>query len=228
MTFFVEKSYVYAMPTPSQTQSHLRHPLTGLLGSAGNVRVLPALAADRAPQSAPHLAATAGLTPQGARGVLDALARQRVVKAHGSGRTQLYQLEAAHPLASSLALLFQDEQRRWDELMTSIREVLERHGVAVTAAWLYGSVARGEDSPASDVDIALVVRSHAVADQVREALMPLEDAQQIRISLTALTAKELAALPEDDLWWINVVRDGRVIKGAAPEQTRRRLTRVAA
>ncbi len=85
-----------------------------------------------------------------------------------------------------------------------------------------------DDSPASDVDIALVVRSHAVADQVREALMPLEDAQQIRVSITALTSKELATLSEDDPWWANVVRDGRVLKGAAPDQTRRRLTRATA
>lgn len=216
------------MPALSQTQSHLRHPLTGLLGSAGNVRVLRALAMDRAPQSAPQLAATAGLTPQGTRGVLNALVRQRLVKAHGSGRTLLYELNDEHPLASSLASLFQDEQSRWDGLLSSIRDVLERQGAAVSAAWLYGSVARGEDSPASDVDIALVVRSHAVADQVREALMPLEDAQQIRISLTALTAKELAVLPENDPWWVDVVRDGRVLKGAAPDQTRRRLARVAA
>lgn len=216
------------MPVPSQTQSHLRHPLTALLGSAGNVRVLRALATDSAPQSAPQLATTAGLTPQGTRGVLDVLARRRLVKAHGSGRTQLYQLNTAHPLASSLAALFQHEQSRWDALMSAIRDVLARHGAAVSAAWLYGSVARGEDSPASDVDIALVVRSHAVADQVREALMPLEDAQQIRVSLTALTSRELAALPEDDPWWANVVRDRRVLKGAAPDQTRRRLTRAKA
>ena len=216
------------MPVPSQTQSHLRHPLTALLGSAGNVRVLRALATDRAPQSAPQLAATAGLTPQGTRGVLDVLARQRLVKAHGSGRTQLYELNTAHPLALSLAALFQHEQSRWDALMSAIRDVLARHGAAVSAAWLYGSVARGDDSPASDVDIALVIRSHAVADQVREALMPLEDAQHFRVSLTALTSKELAALPEDDPWWANVVRDGRVLKGAAPDQTRRRLTRAAA
>lgn len=170
----------------------------------------------------------AGLTPQGTRGVLDVLARQRLVKAHGSGRAQLYELNAAHPLASSLAALFQHEQSRWDALMSAIRDVLARHGAAVSAAWLYGSVARGDDSPASDVDIALVVRSHAVADQVREALMPLEYAQHFRVSLTALTSKELAALPEDDPWWTNVVRDGRVLKGAAPDQTRRRLTRAVA
>lgn len=216
------------MPVPSQTQSHLRHPLTALLGSAGSVRVLRALATGRAPQSAPQLAAAAGLTPQGTRGVLDVLTRQRLVKAYGSGRTQLYELNTTHPLALSLAALFQHEQSRWDGLMSAIRDVLARHGAAVSAAWLYGSVARGDDSPASDVDIALIVRSHAVADQVREALMPLEDAQQIRVSLTALTSKELAALPEDDPWWVNVVRDGRVLKGAAPDQTRRRLMRAAA
>ena len=36
--------------------------------------------------------------------------------------------------------------------------------------------------------------------------MPLEDAQQIRISLTALAGKELASLPEDDPWWAKVVQ----------------------
>jgi predicted nucleotidyltransferase len=216
------------MPVRSQVQSHLRYPLTGLLGSAGNVRVLRALTADRSPQSAPQSAAVAGLTPQGTRGVLDVLVRQRLVKAHGSGRARLYELNASHPLASSLASLFQDERLRWDGLLTSIREALERQGAAVSAAWLYGSVARGEDSPASDLDVALVVRSQAVADRIREELMPLEDAQQIRISLTALTAKEFAALPVDDPWWANVVRDGRVLKGPAPEQARRRLTKVAA
>ena len=167
--------------------------------------------------------ASAGLTPQGARRVLDALSRQRAVTVHGSGRTQLYELNAAHPLALSLTALFQDEQGRWDSLRRSLQETVVRQGSAIDAAWLYGSVARGEDSPASDVDIAVIVQSQAVADRVREDLMPLENAQQIHVSLTALTAGELAALPEDDPWWTNVVRDGRVLVGPAPGQARRRL-----
>lgn len=94
------------LPAPSEAQSHLRHPLTALRGSAGHVRVLRALASNRVLQSAPQLAAAAGLTSQGTRGVLHVLARQRLVKVHGSGRTQLHELAAAHPLASSLAALF--------------------------------------------------------------------------------------------------------------------------
>jgi predicted nucleotidyltransferase len=199
-----------------------------LLGSAGNVRVLRVLATERSPQAVPQLAASAGLTPQGTRLVLDTLVGQRLVKVHGSGRSQLYELNALHPLASPLALLFQEEQHRWDGVFASIREVLDKQGAAVGAAWLYGSVSRGEDSPSSDLDMALLVRSQAAADRIREDLMPLEDAQQIHISITALTAKELAALPEDDPWWSDVVRDGRVLKGSAPEQARRRLAKRAA
>lgn len=216
------------MPSPSRSQSHIRYPLTSILGSPGNVRVLRALISERSPQSAPQLARAAGLTPQGARLVLDTLARQQLVKVYGSDRTQLHELNASHAFAHALVTLFREEQQRWETLLTSIREMLAEYGTAVRAAWLYGSVARGEDTANSDLDLALLVRSHTIADQIREDLMLLEDAQQLRISLTALTSKELAALPETDPWWLDVVRDGRILMGSAPDQARRRLVKVAA
>jgi predicted nucleotidyltransferase len=213
------------MPAQSQVQSHVRYPLTAVLGSAGSVRMLRALVSDRSPQSAPHLARMTGLSPQGARLVLDALARQQLVKVHGTGRALLYALDESHVFAHALIALFQEEQQRWEQLMATIREVLARRGSAVRAAWLYGSVARGEDTPSSDLDIALLVAGSAVADQVREDLMPLEDAQRLRISVTALTPRELAALPEHDRWWSDVVRDARVLKGSAPEAAKRLATK---
>ncbi|MBI5257537.1 MAG: nucleotidyltransferase domain-containing protein [Burkholderiales bacterium] len=39
-------------------------------------------------------------------------------------------------------------------MLESIRGLLAKRGPAIVAAWLYGSVARGEDSPGSDLDIA--------------------------------------------------------------------------
>lgn len=162
------------------------------------------------------------------RPILDAFVRQRLLIAHGTGRTRLYVLNPSHPFADAVVALFAKERRRWDALLGSIHEVLARHGAAVSAAWLYGSVARGEDVPGSDLDIAILVRSHALADRVREDLMPLEDEQELRISLTALTPQELVALPEDGPWWSDVVRDGRVLKGQAPDHVRRRLAKAAA
>lgn len=216
------------MPPPSKVQSNRRYPLTSILGSAGNVRILRVLAADRAPQSAPQLARMAGLTPQGVRLVLDALLRQRLLVAHGTGRTRLYALNSSHPFADAIVALFEKEQQCWEELFESIRNVLDRHGEGVDAAWLYGSVARGEDVTGSDLDIAVLIRSHALADRVREDLMPVEDDQDLHISLTALTPMELATLPEDDPWWSDVVRDGKVLKGPAPDQARRRLAKAVA
>lgn len=216
------------MSALSQAQSHVRYPLTAIFGSVGNVRVLRALVTDHSPQSAPQLARLTGLSPQGARLVLDALARQQLVKVYGSGRAQLYALNESHLFASALVALFQEEQQRWERLLTTIRELLAKRGTAVRAAWLYGSVARAEDTPRSDLDIALLVSSSDVADQIREDLMPLEDEQQLNISLTALTPKELAALPDDDRWWSDVVRDARVLKGSAPEAAKRQVAKAKA
>lgn len=58
--------------------------------------------------------------------------------------------------------------------------------------------------------------------------MPLEDEQQLRISLTALTPAELAALRDDDRWWSELVRDARVLKGAAPDTAKRQAAKAAA
>jgi len=209
------------MPSPSRIQSHVRYPLTKLLGSSSNVRLLRTMTWDSLPQSVSHLARQTGLSPQGVRLVLNELTQLQLVKVQGSGRALLYELNKSHAFAEALIALFRKEFDRWEGLMTSIREVLSRHGAAVQAAWLYGSVARGEDTPSSDLDMALLVANHAVADRVREDLMPLEDQQQLSISLTALTKEELAALPEDDRWWSGVVRDARILKGASPQFAKR-------
>lgn len=216
------------MPAPSQAQSHVRYPLTAIFSGASNVRVLRSLVAERSAQSAPQLARLSGLTPQGVRLVLDNLGQQQLVQVLGSGRAQLYALNEAHPFASALVALFQEEQRRFELLLSAIREALAKRGTGVRAGWLYGSVARAEDTPRSDLDIALLVSSSAVADQVREDLMHIEDEQQVRISLTALTPKELAALPDNDRWWSDVVRDARVLKGSAPEAAKRQATKASA
>lgn len=114
------------MPAPSRAQSYVRYPLTNVLGSAGNVRVLRALVTDRSPQSAPHLARLAGLSPQGARLVLDTLAQQQLVKVHGTGRAQLYALDESHPFASAIAALFQEEHQRSSACMPTWRWKLQR------------------------------------------------------------------------------------------------------
>ena len=215
LTFQKESDAVFSMRLSSGQQSHHRYPLTRLFGSPGNVPVLRVLA-DGLASSAPQIASAAGLTPQGARLVLDVLAAQRIVVAKGSARTRLFELASLHPFRHPLLHLFKAESAAWEDLVARLREQLKQRA-GVRAAWLYGSVARSEDTPASDIDVALLVSSPDVSDKVREDLMPIEDELKVHLSVTALTAQDLAALQDGDPWWSDLVRDARVLKGGRPE-----------
>ena len=86
------------------------------------------------------------------------------------------------------------------------------------SAWLYGSVARGEDAPRSDIDIAMVIDQPGAAVAVRETLHGLEDRLRVHFSVVALTPAEVASASSGERWWAELIRDGKVLKGASPQQ----------
>ena len=212
----------------SAAQSHLRFPLTRLLGNGGNIRVARALMAYGAPLGAAQLAGDAGMTPQGTRLVLDGLVSQGLVRVLGQPRSQLFSVVATHPFAAALRTLFEAERARWEGLQEALRECLAAQR-EVRSAWLYGSVARGEDAPHSDVDIALVLNKDApdTTGEVREALQILGDRLLVHFSVVALTPIEVAKLAPRARWWADVKRDAKVLKGASPRQEAARCVRAA-
>ncbi|MGE0796747.1 MAG: nucleotidyltransferase domain-containing protein [Lautropia sp.] len=210
----------------SRPQSYFRFPLTQLLASGGHVRVLRALTSYGAPLSVTQIATDCGLSPRGTRFVLDSLVSQGMVRALGQARSQLYSIVQQHPLADAVTALFQQERGRWEDGMDALREAFKSRR-DVRSAWLYGSVARGEDKPHSDVDLVVVVNENSleVSQRVRDALLALGDTLSLHFSVVVLTPEELAALREDDPWWADVIRDAKVLKGHRPakELARRAL-----
>jgi predicted nucleotidyltransferase len=89
----------------------------------------------------------------------------------------------------------------------------------------YGSVARGEDGPASDIDLALVVQGvpGEVAEAVRDRLRPLEDELRVTFSVVALSRADVRERTGNDTWWRALARDAKVLKGGTPEQVATRL-----
>jgi predicted nucleotidyltransferase len=198
----------------SRPQSHLRYPLTTLFGTPSNVRVLRELFAAGVPLSSSEIARRAGLAPQTARLVLNELAVQRVVTDSGRGRARAFAVAADYPFAGVLKSLFAAEAERWSLLFQELRKVLDDYDVQ--SAWLYGSVARGQDGTGSDVDIAVVLGNDQQRSQeLREVLMDLEDRFQVVISAVLLSAEELAEA-KGGTWLADSLADARLLKGDLP------------
>ena len=213
---------------PSKSQSHLRFPLTHLLASGGHVRVLRSLMSYGAPLSVAQMAADSGLTTRGTRLVLDSLVSQGIVSVLGQPRAQLFTAVTQHLLAPALNVLFEQERAKWEGLQEALREGLLSQK-DIRSAWLYGSVARGQDEPRSDVDVALVVNEDSldVTHRVRDAIQAMGDRLNVHFSAVVLTPAEVAKLPKDDPWWSDILRDGKVLKGLAPSKEAMRCARSA-
>jgi predicted nucleotidyltransferase len=196
----------------------LRYPLTDILASAAAVRVLRTLFASQGSLTASQLAGETRLSRPGVHSTLEILIGQQMVKVQGAARSRLYAIDLAHPFAQALGQLFAAEHERYETLMANLRDSL-RAIPGVRAAWLYGSVARGEDTSRSDLDIALVVTDPEITvPKAKASLAPLEERHCIRLSLVDLQDADIVRLiQEEAAWWQEVVRDARVLVGQRPE-----------
>lgn len=204
----------------ANTESHIRFPLSAVFSGPGAVRVLRTLALRDQPISLPLTQDQTKLSRNGAALILDNLASQRIVQVLGSGRSQLYQLDPKHPLTAALRTLFLTENRQWTELLEAVRYSLEQHP-EVKAAWYYGSVARGEDTPCSDFDIGLIVPDDnivdIITDSVREALQPIGERFFAVFSVIGVSDADVTRLHgQQDEWWCSSTHDARPLKGANP------------
>lgn len=207
-------------------QSFLRQPLSSVLAYPGNVRVLRELAQHGGELSATTLVDSTKLTRPSVLAALEQLAQQGYVEALGSSRLRLYRINHRHPLVPVLSALFAAEHERFHAVMDAIRAAADDAGV--TAAWLYGSVARGEDGPDSDVDVVVVDASgnaRSATAKVREALHEKQDTLRFSASVVGLDRADIVRLAsENDPWWVDIAKDAVPLVGPDPVSLASRLS----
>ncbi len=215
------------MTATMQPTSFARQPLDAVLSGTGSVRILRALAAHGGTLSVSRLAADSSMTPNGTRGVLYDLEQTGVVEALGDGRTKLFRLQAGHPLASALECLFAAERVRFDAILSAIEGATKDD--RIMSVWLFGSVARAEDTSRSDLDIAILVNAapdevERITDTVREALHEHEQRIGFTASVVAMhTADVRDLIRQRAPLWSDLLRDAQVIKGPPPDRVAREL-----
>lgn len=139
--------------------------LDDLLSPPSRLKVLRQLARFPAKSfTGRELAEASGLTPTATNHALEALLSVGVVATRRAGRAHVWQFAATHAWAPRLSALFEAEANARDEMRHILALVLAR--LPIKRARVFGSVARREERPESDIDLCLDVSSEAQRQEV--------------------------------------------------------------
>lgn len=119
--------------------------------------VLALLAAGQIKLSGREISRRIGASQEGVRRVLERLVAEGIVVRERAGAAHLYQLNREHLAAPPIERLSAMRM----ELIERLRRAIAAWTTAPAAAVLFGSVARGDATPSSDIDL-LVVRPRAI------------------------------------------------------------------
>ncbi|QHE88694.1 nucleotidyltransferase domain-containing protein [Hydrogenophaga sp. BPS33] len=167
--------------------------LMDLLFSPSRQRVLARLLLQ--PRSDFHLRELARLTQSHAGTLareLDKLTQAGLLLRSEQGNQVRYQANAAHPLFGDLAALF----RKTHGVVPALRTALSPLDSQIRVALVFGSVARGEATAGSDIDLLVLGRVDFAA--LAQAMFPLHTALAREVNTVLYT-------PED---FFSRVRDG--------------------
>jgi len=161
--------------------------LGDVLFSPGRRRVLEVLFGN--PHRAYYFNELLRLTAPGKAGLkrdLAALTRVGILEGRKVGNQMHYRANDKSPIFEDLRSIV----RKTFGLAEPLRESLSRLGDSVSAAFIYGSVAKGTDTAESDIDV--FVLSDALDNKsLIEALQPCEDQLRRKISTVLYSSAEL-------------------------------------
>ena len=145
------------------------HSLAEILGNPVRLKVLRALSRSSGGsltgrELARRLSASTSQTIR----ALEQLEMAGVVHREIAGKAHLWQLSREHVLFGTLSRLFADEAGALSLLEQDLKVALGK--LPVERAWVFGSVARGDERPTSDVDLFVEVKSAGDRKIVEDSL----------------------------------------------------------
>lgn len=128
--------------------------------------------------SAREIARRAGISHPVELKALRAFVELGLVRVHRAPRADAYELNRSHVLAEPIVQMFAHEQSLRPELLGFLRRQVRRYVPGAEQAYLFGSAARDETGPRSDIDVAVLWpgasrvevdrASQAISEAVRE------------------------------------------------------------
>ena len=197
-------------------------PLIAALGSGSKLRLLRALLAHRRPRAVRELARLIGMSLPPVLRALRELEALGFVTIASTSAQFLCEFNQHHQLVPALDALFAAGQSWRDLVFTSLQAAMHEVNGAqhhrIVAAWIFGSMARGDATATSDLDLFLLTTSADAADALRDALAEQSAAWHTTLGvhvqpIVLADAQAWQQRSRRSAFLHNVLRDGRLLLG---------------
>lgn len=138
---------------------------------------------------------------------LDRLVAAGLLTVTKEGNQNHYQANASSPVFKELTSIV----RKTFGVADGIREALEPLAENIELAFIYGSMAKGDDTKSSDIDLMLIGKELSYGDVV-EVLLPMEESLQRAINPTIYEKQDFVAkLKEGNSFVSRVMEQSKII-----------------
>jgi len=142
------------------------------------------------------------------------LVDSRIVITRKLGRSKLYRINRKHFLYRELKNLFKKEKSAFMNIAKKFAEKLEKEGIKNII--LFGSVARGDFTGKSDVDVLIIYEKPDVRKRVERLCQEFLDRYDVEMSPTFLSVEEARERRARlDRFLVRVLDEGKVLYGDA-------------
>jgi predicted nucleotidyltransferase len=193
-----------------------KNALDDILGQKSKLKILRYLVSSNQEASGRQIAAYVGMSPTVCHQALADLVDHGVVKFRNIGRTYLYSLNPdSYVVEQILTPLYEKEKTSLDALVKDVIKTVSDRAVSII---LFGSIARGEEEPSSDIDILVIARTSQdkakIEDVLNEQALELISKYGNVLSPYVLTKRDfISKHKKNDRLIRNITGKGRVVYG---------------
>ena len=146
---------------------------------------------------------------------LNELLETRIILQRKAGRSLLYKINKNHTMFNKIKELIDLEKNSLLSIAKEFVSTLTKD--TISAIVLFGSVARGEITEKSDIDLLVIYKNERAKKQVRALGDKILDNYDIHIVPLFLTQKEIEErIKRFDNFIITVMNEGQLLFGEAP------------
>lgn len=189
--------------------------LEKMVGSRTKVKILRKLVENpNRDFSFEDIAKTTNLSFGTVNPALKSLLESRIITVRKIGKSKLYKINDRHILYKEIRDVFKSEKESLIKLAKNFVNRLEKENIKNII--LFGSVARGEFTERSDIDLLIIYRNNItfVKDNISKLSEELLDKYDIEIVPTYLSIREAKSRRKKfDRFIMNIINEGYVLFG---------------